>query len=84
MAQINDAVVYFDKAIAVGDSGLIRLVHGNTYTVLDSGTTENLTKIITITSVSRSPDQWIAIGDSDTMIFSQDQGKTWETINAVE
>lgn len=85
MAQINDTVVYFGKVIAVGDNGLIRLVEGSTYTVLDSGTTENLTKIITITSLIRTPDQWIVVGDNDTMILSQDQGETWESIiNAVE
>ena len=85
MAQINDTVVYFGKVIAVGDNGLIRLVEGSTYTVLDSGTTENLTKIITITSLIRTPDQWIVVGDNDTMILSQDQGETWESIiNAAE
>jgi photosystem II stability/assembly factor-like uncharacterized protein len=85
MAQINDTAVYFGKVIAVGDNGLIRLVEGSTYTVLDSGTTENLTKITTITSLIRTPDQWIVVGDNDTMILSQDQGETWEAIiNAVE
>lgn len=63
--------------VLVGNGGVIATTtNGTTYTLRTSGTTQNLTSVMYSTRDSR----WYAAGNAGTLLFSEDNGATWQSV----
>lgn len=75
-ATLRDIVYANSKFVTVGDSGLIRTsTNGITWTTVASGISENLNGL----NFNADDNQWIAVGDNNTILVSNDNGATWTT-----
>ena len=72
--DLNDVLYANGKFIAVGDVGTIRTsTTGYTWTSIASGVTQNLNGI----TYNEDDSVWIAVGDNNTIITSDNNGLSW-------
>lgn len=75
-ATLRDIGYFNNKFIAVGDSGLIRTsTNGITWNTIVSGTTKNLNGL----TYNSTDNQWVVVGDDNTILISDDNGISWTT-----
>lgn len=76
--QLNGIEFANGSFVIVGNAGVIlTTTDGATYTLRTSGTTQNLTSVMFSTRDQR----WYAAGNAGTLIYSDDNGVTWASVN---
>ena len=79
--DLRDMIYASGIWMAVGDTGAIKTSpDGIVWTVQTSGTAENLNGVTYAAELG----QFIAVGDNNTIIISEDSGVTWESISLFE
>lgn len=76
--QLNGIEFANGSFVIIGNAGVIlTTTDGATYTRRTSGTTQNLTSVMYSTRDQR----WYAAGNAGTLLYSEDNGVTWASVN---